>query len=143
MEAGRKRKQSSFSGSGEVQQMKAVAIKKEGAGPREAAGHHVGFAAIRSVWLCSSTGKNSNYCGWLLFSAGSVFLRSPRPLSGTAPVLTAFGSVLLVRPEPLLHCMYAEGLPWLISLPVSSRSSGLTPSSPAVWVSSSPVTGRF
>jgi hypothetical protein len=40
--------------------------------------------------------KELYYCGWLSFSARSVFSRPPRPLSGAATVLTAFR----VRPEP-------------------------------------------
>src|ERR1700679_1985695 len=39
---------------------------------------------------------------------------------------------LLVHPEPLVHFMPAEGLPFAVSSPVSSRPSGLTPSLSAV-----------
>jgi hypothetical protein len=69
----------------------------------------------------------------------------PSYAGGTVLVglLTAFRNVLLLRLEPSSHLMPAEGLLWVTSYPVPSRPSGLTPSLPAVRVSSCPVTGRF
>jgi hypothetical protein len=56
--------------------MKAVEIIKKGHGQEKAAGH-LGFAAIRSAWRCFSTGRNSNYCGWLLFPLEVSLALSP------------------------------------------------------------------
>jgi len=56
---------------------------------------------------------------------------------------TKASGVLLFRLAPLARSMPAEGLPFAASRSISSRCSGLTPSFPAVCVSSCPVTGRF
>jgi hypothetical protein len=65
------------------------------------------------------------------------------PGVGAVHFLTGNSCVLRARPEPFVHYMPAGGLSWAVSKPVSLRTSGLTPSLPAVSLSSWPVTDRF
>src|SRR5579863_8163392 len=64
--------------------------------------------------------------------------------AGAAIFLGALRAALLVRCDPFVRFIPAEGLSCeAASSPISPRVSGVTPSLPAVRVSSCPVTGKF